>query len=78
MRKSRQFWQDIDLAIGILMLRKRLHHIITEGRNTRQSLSEINKDMPTIPGRDRVLYRYYEVMKARFHYYNGHMLNLGR
>jgi len=63
MRKSRQFWQDVDLAIGILILRQRLHHIITEGRNTSQSILEINKGIAPSPDRVRVLTRYFEAMK---------------
>jgi len=77
MRKSRQFWQDVELAVGILILRQRLHQIIIEGRNTRQSLSEMNNGIPKIPGRDHILSRYHEVMMARFHNHNGHMFNLG-
>lgn len=73
MRKSRQFWQDVDLAICTLILRQRIHQIIIEGRNLRQPLSEINKGIPTIPGRDRVLYRYHVVTMSRFQKHNGHM-----
>jgi hypothetical protein len=36
MRKSRQFWQDVDVAIWTLILRQLLHQIIVEGRNIRQ------------------------------------------
>ena len=77
MRKSRQFWQDVELAVGILILRQRLHQIIIEGRNTRQSLSEMKNGIAKIPGRDHILSRYHEVMMARFQHHNGHMLNLG-
>jgi len=77
MKKSRQFWQDIDMAISILMLRESIRQIILESRNTRQSLSQMNKAIPTIPDRDRVLYRYHEVMIARLHNHSGHMLHIG-
>lgn len=63
MIKSRQFWQDVDLAIGILLLRQRLHHIITEGRNTSHSLLVINKGVAPSPDRVRILSRYFEAMK---------------
>jgi hypothetical protein len=73
MRKSRQFWQDVDMAICTLMLCQLLHQIFVEGRNIRQPSSEINKGIPTIPGRDHILFRYYEAMMARFHNHSGHM-----
>jgi hypothetical protein len=73
MRKSGQFWQDVDLAICTLMLRQLLNQIITEGRNTGLSFKEINKTAPSLPGRDRVLYHYHEVMTARLRHYNGQL-----
>jgi hypothetical protein len=73
MRKSRQFWQDVDLAICTLMLRQLLHQIIVECRNIGQPLSEINKGIPTKPGRDHILIRYHEIMMTRFQNHIGHM-----
>jgi hypothetical protein len=73
MRKSRQFWQDVDLAICILVLREQISQVILEGRHTRQSLSQISKSIPTPLARDRVLFRYHEVMMARIQHHNGHM-----
>jgi hypothetical protein len=71
MRKSGQFWQDVDLAISSLMLRQILHQIIIEGRNKSESLSEIIKVTPTAKSRDHVLFRYHEAMISRLRYYNG-------
>jgi hypothetical protein len=73
MRKSGQFWQDVDLAICTLMFRQLLHQIIVEGRNIRQPSWETNKGIPAIPGRNHILFRYYEVMMTRFRNHSGHM-----
>ena len=73
MRKSRQFWQDVDLAICSLMLRQVLQQVIIEGHNSRQSFWEINNVTASMPVRDRVLHRYHEVRIARFRNYNDHM-----
>jgi hypothetical protein len=73
MKKSRLFWQDVELAICTLMFRQLLHQIIVEGRNIRQPSSEINNSISTIQGRDHGLFRYYELMMARFHNHSGHM-----
>jgi hypothetical protein len=70
MKMSRQFWQDVDLAISILMLRQSIRQVIFEGRTSRP---QINKGISTPPDRDRVLYRYHEVMMARYHNHHGQM-----
>jgi hypothetical protein len=73
MRNSRQFWQDVNLAICSLMLRERIHQIIVQGRNIRQPSSEITESIPTIPGRDQILLRYHELMKERLQSHSGHI-----
>jgi hypothetical protein len=70
MRKSGQFWQDVDIAISILMLRQSIRQVIIESHTSRP---EINKSFPTLPNRDRVLIRYHLVTMARIHNHNGHM-----
>ena len=71
MRESRKFWQDVDLAIGILLLRQSLHYIIAEGRNSNQPLPEICNNITRSANRVRTLNRYYELMKVRFQNYNS-------
>ena len=69
MRNSRQFWQDVNLAIYALMLRQSIYQIIVEGRNIR---AEINKSIPTAD-RIRLLNRYHNVMMSRLQNHNGHL-----
>jgi hypothetical protein len=71
MRKSGQFWQDVDLAICTLMLRQLIKQIIIEGRNTGQTLMKTDMEEPVLLSRDLVLHRYHEVMKARLRHFNG-------
>jgi hypothetical protein len=72
MRKSGQFWRDVDLAISTLMLRQLIKQIIIEGRNTGQTLMETDIEEPILLlGRELVLHRYHEVMKARLRHFNG-------
>ena len=74
MKKSRQFWQDVELAIGIYLLKENIRQIIIEGRSSR---TEINKTIARAPERDRVLFHYHEVMIARFQHHGGHMHHAG-
>ena len=74
MKKSRQFWQDVDLAICSLILQELLRQIIVEGRHTRP---EVKKGAAHAPDHDRILFRYHEAMMARFQNHHGHMHNLG-
>jgi hypothetical protein len=70
MKKARKFWQDVELAICILMLRQSIQEIIRKDLYTRL---QINKRSQASGGHDRILFRYHEVMMARIQSHYGHL-----
>jgi hypothetical protein len=74
MKKSSQFWQDVELAIGIYLLRENIRQIIIEDRNSR---TELNKNISRGHERECVLFYYHEVMAARFQHHGGNLLHAG-